>query len=82
MTTKTQVGEYKEQQGKEYTYAKGKQMWLFWGIFSMGKTNVNTPADGNCEVVTKFTFGDVIIRTLTVGIVTTYTIKVHAKKTE
>jgi len=31
MTTKTNVGAYKETEGNEYTYAKGKQIWLFWG---------------------------------------------------
>ncbi len=31
--TKTSVGAFEEQQGREYTYAKGKQVWLFWGLF-------------------------------------------------
>jgi len=46
----------------------------------MGRTSVNTPSNGNCQVVTKFNFGDVLISGLTGGIVTTYTIKVKAKK--
>ena len=82
MTTKTAVGEYKEQQGKEYTYAKGKQLWLFWGIVPIGRTSVNTPGDGNCEVVTRFNVGDALISGLTLGIVTSYTIKVKAKRPE
>jgi hypothetical protein len=82
MTTKTSVGEYKEQQGKEYTYAKGKQIWLFWGIVPIGRTNVNTPSDGNCEIITRFNFTDALISVLTVGIVTTYSIKVKAKRSE
>lgn len=82
MTTKTSVGAYKEQQGKEYTYAKGKQMWLFWGTIPLGRTNVNTPADGNCLVITRFNVGDALISSLTGGIVTSYSIKVKAKKTE
>jgi hypothetical protein len=48
----------------------------------MGRTNVNTPKDGNCEVITKYTVGDVLITVLTVGIVKTYSIKVMAKKPE
>jgi hypothetical protein len=80
MTTKTSVGAFKESQGKEYTYAKGKQMWLFWGIMPLGRTNVNTPGDGNCEVITRFNIGDAIITGLTGGIITTYSIKVKAKK--
>lgn len=80
MTTKTNVGSYRETKGNEYTYAKGKQMWLFWGIMPIGRTNVNTPKDGNCEVVTRFNVTDAIISGLTGGILTSYTIKVNAKK--
>jgi hypothetical protein len=80
MTTKTSVGAYKETQGTVYTYAKGKQIWLFWGIFPLGRTNVNTPGDGNCEVVTRRNFVDILISGLTGGIVTSHTIKVNTKK--
>lgn len=82
MTTKTSVGEFRELQGSEYTYAKGKQLWLFWGVMPLGRTNVNTPGDGNCEVVTRFNIGDALITGLTGGIVSSYTIKVKAKKKE
>jgi hypothetical protein len=82
MMTKTSVGEFQEQQGKEYTYSKGKQMWLFWGLVPLGRTSVNTPGDGNCEVITKFKFSDVLISGLTVGILTSYSIKVKAKEKE
>ena len=80
MTTKPSVGAYTETQGNEYTYAKGKQIWLFWGLLPVGRTSVSTPGDGNCQVVTKFNLGDALISGLTGGIVTTYTIKVKAKK--
>jgi hypothetical protein len=80
MMTKTSVGEYKQQTGEEYTYAKGKQLWLFWGIIPVGRTSVATPPDGNCEVVTKLKFGDFLISGLTGGILTSQTIKVNAKK--
>ena len=80
MTTKTSVGAYRETQGNEYTYAKGKQIWLFWGILPLGRTSVNTPGDGNCEVITRFNVVDFLISGLTGGIVTTQTIKVKAKK--
>jgi hypothetical protein len=80
LTTKTSVGDFKETQGREYTYAKGKQLWLFWGLLPLGRTNVNTPGDGNCEIVTRFNFSDFLISSLTGGIVTSYTIKVKAKK--
>lgn len=80
MTTKTSVGTYRETQGEVYTYDKGKQMWLFWGTIPIGRTNVSTPTNGSCEVITKFRLTDALISTLTVGIVTSYSIKVKAKK--
>ncbi|MCS6905463.1 MAG: hypothetical protein RML72_03575 [Bacteroidia bacterium] len=80
MTTKTNVGAFREEEGDVYTYATGKQVWIFWGIFPVGRTNVATPPDGNCQVMTRRTFGDFLISTLTLGIVTTYTIKVRAKR--
>lgn len=80
LTTKTNVGAYRETEGQEYVYGKGKQIWLFWGIMPLGRTSVNTPGDGNCQVITKFNFGDVLISGLTGGLVTTYTIKVKAKR--
>jgi len=80
MVTKTSVGQYTERGGNEYTYASGKQMWLFWGIIPLGRTNVNTPKNGNCQVVTKYNFGDFLITGLTGGILSSYSIKVKAKK--
>lgn len=82
MTTKTSVGAYKEIDGREYTYAQGKQFWLFWGIVPLGRTSVNTPGDGNCEVITKFRFVDALISGVTGGILTSYSIKVKAKRTD
>lgn len=80
MTTKTNVGAYREKQGNEYTYAKGKQIWLFWGLLPLGRTSVNTPGDGDCQVITRLNIGDFLISGLTGGILTTQTIKVKAKK--
>ncbi|MBE7686845.1 hypothetical protein G1K46_02345 [Tenacibaculum finnmarkense] len=80
MTTKTTVGNYKESQSSKYTYAKGKQVWVFWGLIPLGRTNVNTPNHGNCQIITRYNLGDILISALTGGIVTTYTIKVKAKR--
>ncbi|MBU0613717.1 hypothetical protein KJ766_00310 [Patescibacteria group bacterium] len=82
MTTKTNVGAYREKQGSVYTYAKGKQFWLFWGFIPLGRTSVNTPGDGDCQVVTRYNFGDVLISGLTGGLVSAYTIKVKAKRVD
>jgi hypothetical protein len=80
MTTKTSVGQFEQQQGEVYKYAKGKQLWLFGGLLPLGRTNVNTPGDGDCEVVTRYTFGDALINVVTLGILHTKTIKVNAKR--
>jgi len=80
MVTKTQVGDYRNETGKETTYAKAKQIWLFWGVVPVGRASAATPPDGSCEIVTKKTFVDVLITGLTGGIVTTYTIRVNVKE--
>jgi len=79
-TTKTSVGQYREMGGETYKYAKGKQVWLFWGLIPCGYTRVSTPADGNCEVIGRFNFGDFLINLFTGGIVNTRTIKIQAKR--
>ena len=80
MITKTSVGQYTETKGQVYTYAKGKQLWVLWGLVPLGRTNVNTPGDGNCQVVTKLTFSDFLITGLTGGILSSYSIRVKAKR--
>jgi len=80
MTTKTNIGAYRETTGNPYVYAKGKQIWLFWGLLPLGRTSVATPTTGSCQVVTKFNFIDFLISGLTGGVVMTETIKVKAKK--
>ncbi len=80
MAVRTPVGKFRESSGSEYTYSKGKQIWLFWGLFPIGRVSVATPSDGNCEVIVKFNFGDFLISGITGGIVTTETVKVKAKK--
>lgn len=80
MTTSTTVGDYKEDSGKQYTYAKGKQFWIGFGLFPIGRTDVQTPTDGSCEVISKFTFGDFLISGITGGIVSSRTIIVKDKE--
>lgn len=80
MMTKTPVGAYLETPGKEVTFDKGKQFWLFWGLMPIGRTHVNTPSNGNCQVTTKIRLTDFIISGLTGGIVTSTSIKVEVKQ--
>lgn len=82
MTTKTSIGNYDDSsRAPRRTYAKGKQVWLFWGIAPLGRTNVSTPDDGNCQVVTRRNFGDVLVTGLTGGLVMTHSIKVNINET-
>ena len=80
LTTKTNVGMYQQKQGIEQTFERGKQLWLFWGLIPLGRTSVSTPSDGDCQVVTKFKFSDVLISGLTGGILYSYSIEVKVKK--
>ena len=80
MTTKTPVGAYKETSGQVYKYSRTKQLWLFWGILPIGRSSCSTPASGVCEVVTRFNITDALISALTGGILTSYTVRVNAKK--
>ncbi|MCC5944268.1 MAG: hypothetical protein JJT94_04985 [Bernardetiaceae bacterium] len=80
--TKVNVGEYRTQQGRAYTYAKGKQLWILWGIIPLTRTNVNTPSHGNCQVIGKQNLGDTIITFLTGGIITSRTIKIKVKRNQ
>jgi hypothetical protein len=79
MVTKTYVGQYQNLPGKELRYAKGRQFWIFWGLLPMGRTNVKTPLDGHCEIKTSYDFVDLLVRTITAGFITSYSIEVSAK---
>jgi hypothetical protein len=80
MMTQTNVGTYRETRGSEYVFSKGKQWWLFWGLVPIGRTNLATPTDGSCQVITRYNFTDFLISGLTAGILTTETIKVKARR--
>jgi len=80
MTTKTTVGAFREAEGPEYTYAKSKQIWFFWGLLPLGRSDTPTPADGSCRIISRNNAVDILISTFTAGLVISRTIKVRAKK--
>jgi hypothetical protein len=80
LTTKTDVGNFRESQGETYTYAKAKQFWIFGGLIPLGRTNTATPPDKNCRIITRFNIVDFLISGLTGGLVMTRTIKVVARR--
>lgn len=85
-STRTSVGDYKHatkvEKESTYTYSKGKQTYLFWGLVPLGRTNVATPADGNCEIRTRHGFLDAFLTLITGGLFSMQSIKVKAPKTE
>jgi hypothetical protein len=80
MSVKTNVGSFKEKQGKEYTYSKSKQVFYFWGVIPAGRTTVSTPSDGQCQIIVRQNGSDIIIQALTGGFFKSRTVKVIAKK--
>ena len=80
--TRTSVGGYREEakeaQARTYTYAKGKQVYLLWGLIPLGRTSVATPTSGKCEIKTRHGFGDAVVSIITGGIISMQTIKVTA----
>lgn len=80
MTTRTAVGDYREIQGDTFTYSKGKQCYLFWGLLPIGRTNIATPRNGSCEVRTSYRFWDFFLTGITGGIFSMQTIKIKAKR--
>jgi len=80
MTTKTNVGTFKQDTGETYRYGKARQLYLFYGLIPLGRSHAETPPSGSCQVVTKMRFVDFLISGLTVGILTSYSVKVYAKK--
>jgi hypothetical protein len=78
--TQTNVGKYTEAKGTEYVYSKAKQMYLFWGLIPIGKTHTETPADGNCQVETRFNIVDIALTYVCLGFFGMQTVKVKAKR--
>lgn len=81
MSTRTSVQNYKETQGQEYLYAKGRQCYLFWGLLPLGRTTVATPTEQPCQIRTRFGFWDAFLSTITGGIFSMQQIRVYAKRT-
>ncbi len=80
-STRTNVGNFVESKHNKadiYKYSKGKQMYLFWGLIPLGRTNVATPPSGNFQIKTYYNFWDALLSSVTGGIFGMQTIKVKA----
>lgn len=82
--TRTYVGTYREdlkvEKAGKYKFAKAKQAYLFWGLIPLGRTTVDTPDHGSCEIKTRWGFGDAFLTLITGGIFSMQTIKVSAPR--
>ncbi|MBR4265332.1 MAG: hypothetical protein IKQ46_04665 [Bacteroidales bacterium] len=85
MTTHTYVGNYQQmtRDGVEntYVYDKGKEFYLFGGLLPLSHTHVPTP-ETNFDVMTKTTFVDMLISSVTFQLIGIQTIQVNAVWTE
>lgn len=83
MVTKTNVKNYADLEGQEYYYAKGRHMYLFWGLLPVGKPAITQPVEIEpCQVRTSTEFVDGLVSTITGGIFSMQTVGVLAKRTE
>lgn len=61
-------------------YSKAKQFYLFSGLIPLGIASAETPPDKNCQVKSYYTLFDIILSSVTGGILTTRTTKVLVKQ--
>jgi len=78
LTTKTTVGNYKAATGQTYTASKGKSVFLFWGLVPASRAKLYGPE--SCQVVTRLNTFDVLITSLTAGLIIPTTTRINAKR--
>ena len=83
MVTKTNVKNYADLEGQEYYHAKGRSMYLFWGLLPVGKPAITQPVEIEpCQVRTSTEFVDGLVSIITGGIFSMQTVGVMAKRSE
>ena len=86
MKTQTYVGDYQKltYNGSDnyYEYFKGRRSYLFGGLIPLGECVPDVPPTVPCEVLTKQSFVDGLLSSLTFNIVTFQTVQVNAIKDE
>ena len=66
--------------GNKVLYAKSKQVYLFWGLISLGQSQPPTPTQPDYQVKTSFNFWDSVVSGITGGLVGLRTVKVYTKR--
>jgi hypothetical protein len=71
-------GKAKKSQTK--TFARKKQVYLFWGSIAAGTAQPRIPTDQGYQIKSSYNVGDMFINALTGGIVGTRTVKIIVYK--
>lgn len=81
MVTRTTIGDGPVvTNGPAVVYSKAKQFYLFWGLFPLGHSQPAIPDNHNLQVKTSLNLTDALVSGLTVGIITSQTIKIVVKR--
>lgn len=81
MTTRTTIGEGPVGKGEaKKVCSKTKQVYLFWGLMSLGNSQPKVPSHGNVQIKTSYNVADALVSGLTGGLFAMQTIKVLIKK--
>lgn len=79
MVSKEQVGNYNSIEGNPEVYSKSKDIYLFWDVVPLRRTDKKIKLT-DYEKVVKRNFFDNVIYYGTVGIFSFYTVKIKIKK--
>lgn len=67
-------------QGRTKVYSKAKQMRIVYGLFPLGCGQPTIPSDKNFQIKTTKNLGDVLISSITLGVVSSTTVKIIVKR--
>lgn len=81
MVTRTTVGDGPVgKRGHATVYSNAKQLYLFWGLVPLGRTQPAMPPHRNIQIKTSTNIVDLLITGVTGGLFSTQTVKVLVKK--
>jgi hypothetical protein len=69
LTTKTSIGAFENSKTTEYTYSQSGQVWIFWGLVPVGRTQVKLPKDCNYQIIERYNAGNIFGMVLTLGFI-------------
>jgi hypothetical protein len=63
-------------QGSSKVYSKTKQLYIFWGLCPLGRSQPAIPEHKNIQIKTSHNIGDLLISFITFGIIDSRTVKI------